>query len=47
MVLPNEDPNMHLMNFLTICDSHKYNGVFDKGVRLRLFPFSLSGDARL
>ena len=45
--LPNEDPNMHLMNFLAICDSYKQNGVSDEGVRLRLFPFSLSGSARL
>ena len=45
--LPNEDPNMHLLNFLAICDSYKQNGVSDEAVRLRLFPFALSSNARL
>ena len=45
--LPNEDPNMHLMNFLVICDSFKQHEVIEEAVRLRLFPFSLSGAARL
>ena len=45
--LPAEDSHTHLLNFLAICDSYKQNGVSDEAVRLRLFPFSLSGNARL
>ena len=45
--LPNEDPNMHLLIFLAICDSFKQHEVTEEAVRLRLFPFSLSGAARL
>ncbi|XP_078166211.1 uncharacterized protein LOC144560859 [Carex rostrata] len=44
--LPNEDPNLHLSIFLEICNTFKVNGVSDDAIRLRLFPFSLTGRAR-
>ncbi|XP_073019357.1 uncharacterized protein [Primulina eburnea] len=42
---PSEDPNAHLENFLSICDTIKCNGVRTDAIRLRLFPFSLQGEA--
>ncbi|XP_073064058.1 uncharacterized protein [Primulina eburnea] len=42
---PSEDPNAHLENFLSICDTIKCNGVSTDAIRLRLFPFSLQGEA--
>ena len=39
--LPNENPNMHLTNFLEVYDTIKYNGVTEEALRLRLFPLSL------
>ena len=38
--LPNENPNMHLTNFLEVCDMINYNGVTEEALMLRLFPLS-------
>ncbi|KAL0438800.1 UNVERIFIED_CONTAM: Retrovirus-related Pol polyprotein from transposon [Sesamum latifolium] len=43
---PDEDPNKHLMNFLEICDTFRFNGVSNDAVRLRIFPFSLCDTAK-
>ena len=44
--LPNENPNMHLTNFIEVCDTVKYNGVTEEALKLRLFPLSLSNKAK-
>ncbi|KAL5574105.1 hypothetical protein UlMin_023702 [Ulmus minor] len=44
--LANDDPNLHITNFLEICDTFKHNGVTDDAIRLRLFPFSLNSKAK-
>ena len=44
--LPHENPNMHLTNFLKVCDTIKYNGVTEEALRLRLFPLSLGDSAK-
>ena len=43
---PNEDLNMHISNFLEVCDTVKYNRVSDDAIHLRLFPFSLKDKAK-
>ncbi|XP_047979067.1 uncharacterized protein LOC125220986 [Salvia hispanica] len=43
---PTEDPNMHLAKFLEIANTIKLNGVPEDTIKLRLFPFSLTGYAR-
>ena len=40
-----EDPNQHIETFLQICDTIKMNGVSGEAIRVRLFPFSLTGKA--
>ena len=44
--LPNENPNMHLTNFIEVCDTMKYNGVTEEALRLRLFSLSLGDRAK-
>ena len=41
-----EDLNAHILNFLEVCDTVKYNGVSDDAIWLRLFPFSLKDKAK-
>ena len=44
--LTHEDLNAHILNFLVVCDTVKYNGVSDDAIRLRLFSFSLKEKAK-
>ena len=44
--LTHEDSNAHILNFLKVCDTVKYNGVSNDVIRLRLFPFSLKEKAK-
>ena len=44
--LPNENPNMHLTNFIEVCDTVKYNGVAEEALRMRLYPLSLADRAK-
>lgn len=39
--------NMHLDNFIGICTSYTTPGVDQEAIELRLFPFSLIGEALL
>jgi len=43
---PLEDPNLHLLVFLEVCDTLKLNGVSNDAIRLHFFPFSLRDKAR-
>ena len=43
---PSENPNMHLTNFIEVCDTIKYNGVIEEALILRLFPLSLGDRAK-
>ena len=42
----NNGPNQHVENFLDICDLFKHQGTSDDAVRLRLFLFTLIGEAK-
>ena len=44
--LPSENMNAHLTSFIEVCDIVKYNGVTEEALRLRLFPLSLSDQAK-
>ena len=44
--LPNEDPYAHLATYIEICNTIKIAGVLKDVVRLSLFSFSLSGEAK-
>lgn len=41
-----EDPTMHLMNFMELYGILKINGVYEEAIKLRLFPFSLRVKAK-
>ncbi|XP_021307497.1 uncharacterized protein LOC110431955 [Sorghum bicolor] len=43
---PSEDANAHLQNFLELCETIIIKDVAPDSVKLRLFPFSLSGKAK-
>ncbi|PHT44993.1 hypothetical protein CQW23_14151 [Capsicum baccatum] len=45
--LVDDDPNMHLINFISTCKSFDNPGIGQNAIRLRLFPLSLSGEATL
>nr|XP_051202492.1 uncharacterized protein LOC127316114 [Lolium perenne] len=42
-----ENPHEHMMTFLEYCNTLKQNGVPPEAIRMQLFPFSLSGNARM
>ena len=44
--LPNEDPYAHLATYIEICNTVKIVGVPEDAIRLSLFSFSLSGEAK-
>ena len=41
-----EDPYAHLEKFIEICNTVKIVGVPDEAIRLNLFLFSLTGEAK-
>jgi len=43
---PNEDPYAHLSTYIEICNTIRIAGVPKDAVRLSLFSFSLSGEAK-
>ena len=44
--LPSENPNTHLTILIEVCNIVKYNGISEEDLRLRLFPLSLSDQAK-
>ena len=45
-IFPNEDPYAHLATYIEICNIVRIAGVPEDAVRLNLFSFSLSGEAK-
>ena len=43
---PSENLNMHLTDFIEVCDTIEYNGVIEEALKLRLFPLSLGDRAK-
>ena len=43
----NDDPIQHVESFLDICDLFKIRGASSDAIKLRLFPFYLSGEAKI
>lgn len=43
--LAHEDPHEHLLNFVDMCGPFSFKNISQELVRLRLFPFSLMGEA--
>ncbi|XP_019229820.1 PREDICTED: uncharacterized protein LOC109210804 [Nicotiana attenuata] len=41
-----DDPTQYFRNFLGVCAMHKQNNVSDDALRLRVFKYSLDGEAR-
>ena len=44
--LPSENPNMHLTNFIEVCDTVKFNRVTEEALKRRLFLLSLGDRAK-
>jgi len=44
-ILPHEDPQVHILNFLEISDNHILTVVSSDYVRLTILPFSLLGES--
>ena len=44
--LPNEDPYAHLATYIEICNTIRLAGVPEDAIRLIMFSFSLSGEAK-
>ncbi|XP_027093577.1 uncharacterized protein [Coffea arabica] len=44
--LPGEDPHKHLKEFHMVCSTMKPQGVIEKQIKLRDFPFSLADKAK-
>ena len=42
-----ESPHEHIRNFLEYCNTLKHNGIPPEAIRMQLFPFSLSGTAKI
>ncbi|KAK4708698.1 hypothetical protein R3W88_029623 [Solanum pinnatisectum] len=43
--LAHEDPHEHIRNFVDVCGLFSFKNISQESVRLRLFPFSLMGEA--
>jgi len=43
--LAHENPHEHLRNFVDVCGPFSFKNISQESVRLRLFPFSLMGEA--